>query len=344
MFLFWWVMVTLGLVPMQGLWAQETEGALAATSSEAQGKAEDEARRTFDAAVALFAKRDYKAALQEFERSQALSPKPVVLFNIAMCHKALDNFVQTAELLESYLADGSDSSPWRRAKAMKSLEELDLKTVRIELDVAQADARVLLDSSLRGTTPLKRPMRLLPGEHVVRVEKDGFAPFVTLVDGAAGDSLRFDVSLQPLASDQKVLPMPSVSSPEPNVEAPLTQPLPRPPQAVSRRALITGISTAVLGVAALSLGATFAAVRENGDVEDARAAVKDRDAAQLADVNERARAHEVISAASFAVGAVLVTTAIVLIATHRHRAKESRKQDRSGLKSAMGALGTPIAF
>jgi tetratricopeptide (TPR) repeat protein len=315
-------------MPYEGLRAQEPETKRAETSSE--GGQNEEARRAFAEAVELFAAQNYVAALRQFERSYELSPRTVVLFNIAMCNRALDDSVRAAELLVRYLNARSDSSPWRRAKAQEVLEEIDRQVVRIELAVGEAEATLLIDSTPQGTTPLTGPVRMLPGTHEVRIEKDGFEPFVTSVDGKAGDQLNLEAKLQPLKSAQALPPAPAHPASDSLNPEPSHQPLLRQPDVRHQKTVIVGTSSALLGVAtlALALGTAFAVVRENADVEETKAAWLALDSTKLEEAKSDAKAHEAVAYASFVVGGVLVTTAIAIIAAHRHRGKKSKERTR----------------
>ena len=84
-----------------------------------------EAKRFFQEGNTFAKEGDYRRALEAFERSYALLPKAVVLFNIGMCFKALDHLNESAEYLRRYLSEAGDApKPDLRAEAEKRLEEL----------------------------------------------------------------------------------------------------------------------------------------------------------------------------------------------------------------------------
>ena len=76
--------------------------------------------------------------------------------------------------------------------------------VRLRVDT-DPDARVFVDEQAVGTAPLDSTLRISPGEHTVRIEKDGYAPFDTTVVASSGsDSVRVSASLQPARADNRV--------------------------------------------------------------------------------------------------------------------------------------------
>jgi tetratricopeptide (TPR) repeat protein len=323
----WTIALVLGFMPYRAALAQEADPTKGEAASE-EGK-RDGAKRAFKSAVELFSVENYAAALQEFERSYALAPRPVVLFNIAMCHKVLGDLVVGAEFLERYLNDSEDSSAERQAKAKTALEQIDRQLVWVELGVAQSDARILVNSQPLDSAAHGGTMRLLPGVHEIRIEKDGFASFVQLVKGKAGDKFHIEVTLRPQSEATEMPPKPVLTGTDSVVPAtaaktPTTQLTTRQPT----RSNILVTSSALLGTAAaaLALGTAFAVVREHTDVERAEAAVRHRDAAELADVKQQAQVHGGVAVASFVVGGALVATAVTRILIHRHREKKTREK------------------
>ena len=83
--------------------------------------ADDEARRHFEQGVALFRDHDYDAALAEFQRSNQLTPLPIVRYNIALSEKALGRFAEAIDDFRAYQASPMD--PLARSVA-RELEEL----------------------------------------------------------------------------------------------------------------------------------------------------------------------------------------------------------------------------
>ena len=63
-----------------------------------------EAENLFEKAVGLFQKEEYEAALENFKASYELKPIVGVLFNIAMCERALFRYADAIRTFEAFLS------------------------------------------------------------------------------------------------------------------------------------------------------------------------------------------------------------------------------------------------
>src|SRR3954471_47449 len=81
-------------------------------TSEAQGQ--KEADRHFQSGVALFRAARYAEALAEFERAYDIAPHPLVLYNIAECHRELLHYAEAVAAYRQFLVDGADKVPAAR--------------------------------------------------------------------------------------------------------------------------------------------------------------------------------------------------------------------------------------
>jgi len=81
---------------------------LATTSALADGPI-DQAPAHYRQGAAAFDERRFADALAEFERSYALHPAYVTLYNIGQVHVALGYPMEAIEALNKYLADGGES-------------------------------------------------------------------------------------------------------------------------------------------------------------------------------------------------------------------------------------------
>lgn len=143
---------------------------LAAPPVRADG-AMEEAARHFEEGTRLYAAGSYREAIDEFEAANAIAPAPANLFNLARCYERLAELRMALEHFERYLSD-----PDAPDRALVERRVADLRAMPVELFVssAPAGARVLVDG--RGEPePDRTPsvIRLRPGRHIVRVERDG---------------------------------------------------------------------------------------------------------------------------------------------------------------------------
>ena len=81
----------------------------------------------------LIGEEKYGDALQAFEKSYALRPKAWVLFNIAMCNKALHRYVDAISAFQRFLDTETDPTSKTRELATAALAELERFVGKIHL-------------------------------------------------------------------------------------------------------------------------------------------------------------------------------------------------------------------
>lgn len=153
----------------------------------------EEARRLFEDAVAAIGREAYREALDLFQRSATLVPRPVTTFNIGMCQRALADLPAAYATLVQYLAEAADEPVERQAEASRVVLELDavLATVTVRVDTPGVEIRV--DGRAVGTSPLYEPLRLVAGSHVFEARADdGIEARVERVIGA-GEALTVEL-------------------------------------------------------------------------------------------------------------------------------------------------------
>jgi len=139
-----------------------------------QAVAMAEARQLFERGVELFSEENYPAALVAFQSSYELRESPVVLFNIAMCQRAIFRFPDAIDSFREYLRRwGEDVGRERRDEVEELVGEMNAQLLLLTVNVSVTGAEVLLDGELVGSAPLSEPLRLGPGEHVVEARAPG---------------------------------------------------------------------------------------------------------------------------------------------------------------------------
>lgn len=132
-----------------------------------------EARERFMAGAELFDEERFDAAAVEFERSFALRPVPVVLFNLAQCYRRLLRHDDAIEAFRRYLALGGASiAADRRRGVEQEIATIEAQTGAVALDVSPAGARVSIDGRPAGAAPLPE-LRLAEGHRALRIEAEG---------------------------------------------------------------------------------------------------------------------------------------------------------------------------
>jgi tetratricopeptide (TPR) repeat protein len=155
------------------------------------------AKKKYKEGFALFEDEQYPAALSAFEESYQRHPNPDVLFNIAMCQKAMYRYTDALETFERFL-DTTDLEEDDLLYLEVEAERADLMTKvgQLEIVSSQKGAALRLDGQVVGETPVD-PIPVTVGEHTVELEKEGFALYRREVTLTAGATLQIQVTLEP---------------------------------------------------------------------------------------------------------------------------------------------------
>ena len=130
------------------------------------GTADQRAREEFRAGGKLVEASEWAGALAAFERSLALRPHALTLYNIGVCQRFLGRYTLAAQTLRQALARGETGGELPdlfRDQAKAYVDEIDHKLSRIRVKVAQHDATIAFDG---------RPLAPGPGGALVA----GIAP------------------------------------------------------------------------------------------------------------------------------------------------------------------------
>ena len=147
----------------------------------------DQAKVHFKEGMAAIKGENYPAALTAFEKSYKLAPKAALLFNIAMCEKALYRYVDSITTFRRFLSESGDKiKPELKAQSEQAVQEMLTLIGTLKLLDAPDEAEVFVDGKSIGKTPFKEGVLLDPGQHSVRVKANGFKPMTTEVTVASG--------------------------------------------------------------------------------------------------------------------------------------------------------------
>lgn len=108
-----------------------------------------------------------------------------------------------------------------RTRAGNQVAALNLQTGLIHLPESPAETNVFLDGAFVTTLPASRPLRALPGRHVVRFEREGEPDREVAVRTAAGRSVRVEA----IPGRAGETPVAALSPPPAPVAAPATPPV-----------------------------------------------------------------------------------------------------------------------
>jgi hypothetical protein len=166
-----------------------------------------EADRHFRAGVALFKGARYADALAEFERAYAIAPHPLVLYNIATCHRELSHFVEAATYYLRFLADGKAAVPAAQlAAAQTELDAVLPRVARVAVTIAPpSDAAVLVVDGTALDRPTS-PLILSPGAHRLIARVSGRRDAERAVTVVAGDRITVELATGDPATPAATLP------------------------------------------------------------------------------------------------------------------------------------------
>lgn len=139
-----------------------------------------EGNRKFD--QALFAE-----ALAAFESAYRAYPSPKLHFSIAQTQYELDRPLEALQHYEQFItlvAERELPQPW--AIAAERVYQLQGRVASITLQCNPVGATVSLDGVALGKAPLATAVRVMPGKHVLLVDKAGFERRVVELELAAG--------------------------------------------------------------------------------------------------------------------------------------------------------------
>ncbi len=130
------------------------------------------ARSLFERGLAELDARRYPPAVLLFEESYRLNPVPVVLYNLALAHRALGHHHAAIAHFERYLAQSGGDLPAGRAEAVAAaVAQLRAELAVVRFEVAPADFTVNVDG--RDAAPTDGSLTLDPGAHTVLVGARG---------------------------------------------------------------------------------------------------------------------------------------------------------------------------
>ena len=117
-------------------------------------RGDDRARAAEHFALAQSAekRKDWRAAIAEYEEAYRLSPHPSVLYNIGLDYEHLASWRQAARFFLRYLDEAPEAAD--RETVLARVRRLREKTSSVTIEVRPAGARVYLDGNQRGRAPI----------------------------------------------------------------------------------------------------------------------------------------------------------------------------------------------
>lgn len=163
------------------------------------------AKQKFDEGVALVAEDDYEQALTAFQASYEASPRTMVLFNIAMCQKALSRLPEALLTFRKYLAEaGPFPKPDLRDQASIAITDIESSVSYLAIHADAPGATLTIDETVTLTLPLETPHPVLPGSHNIVVSAPGHEAFEFEIQTTEKETASIEVSLAPFGGVLRV--------------------------------------------------------------------------------------------------------------------------------------------
>ena len=185
-----------GAAPAVAALAAAVAFAALAAAGPAIAQSSEEAKESFANGVALYNEGDYQGALAEFLSAYEAKPHHSVLYNIAQCYQMIDANQKAIAYYEQYLDEGADYiKEKKKAQVLEEIGKIKALLTPVTVKVAPDGADVSVDGKGVGTAPIEEVLYLDPGEHVILVEKQGFAPHKQEFVAKRGDAIAFEIDL-----------------------------------------------------------------------------------------------------------------------------------------------------
>lgn len=157
----------------------------------------DPARRAYEEGVAHLEAARYQEAALALERSYALRPVPVALYNLALAWRGLGRYRAAVGLFDRYLQSPDPAATPERLDAIRAeREELLRALVHAAITVTPRGATLRVDG--RDPAPSPESLELDPGGHVLEWNAPAHRPHRETITATPGSRPVFSVALEPV--------------------------------------------------------------------------------------------------------------------------------------------------
>lgn len=233
---------------------------LMATPAWAQDPPLTPGQTLFESGKKAFEEERWPDALKMFTDAYKLEPLPKTAAWLGRVQAKMGDYVAAADNLELYLREEKQIPEKARQNVEQELARAREKIVTMRVTVEPADASVSVDKLPLDPKRASSPIYLLPGGHLVDVQKAGFEPYRFEQSYKPGDTPTINAVLKPVVVND-------VKNPQGGV----------PPLAIAGFVVSGGllVTSAITGIAAKvandkAYDAVYGAVHGTGCVTDAK--------------------------------------------------------------------------
>lgn len=184
----------------------EPPSAPAATPRPLGESLEGDAQRAYELGRLLYQNGDYAGALARFEDARKGSADARLLWDAAVCEKALHHYAKAIVLMRRYLASSSPvSSPEAVASARSFVAAAEPLTARLEVSSNVSGSLVFADGDNLGSAPLRSDVRLDWGTHQIVVKKQDYTDYEQTVTVSSSAAVRVSAVLRAVVHEGRII-------------------------------------------------------------------------------------------------------------------------------------------
>jgi PEGA domain/Tetratricopeptide repeat len=165
-----------------------------------------DAKREYENGRLLYENGDYAGALVRFEHARKASNDARLLWNAAVCQKALHHYAKAIALMRGYLASSwAASSPIAAASAQNFVAAAERLTARLEVSSNVLGALVYADGDRLGQAPLGAEARVDWGTHQIVLKKADYTDYEQTVTVSSAADVRVVAVLRPVVHEGRII-------------------------------------------------------------------------------------------------------------------------------------------
>lgn len=182
-------------------------GSAARAPADEHRRSDREIEELMDRAARALQAEDYDTALAAFREAYDRTSRPVLLYNIGMCHRALVDELHALEAFRQYLEAGRGTEPAERIAEVEGLiREMEAPAeeprAMLTVEASEPGARIFVDGEDVGQAPLAEPLQVRAGTRIVEARLEGFLVVRQEVVLTAGRTTAISLVLQPQEQEQ----------------------------------------------------------------------------------------------------------------------------------------------
>jgi hypothetical protein len=159
-----------------------------------------EAKKDYESGKRLYERADYAGALSRFQSASRASSDPRLLWDAAVCERAMQHYARAIALVRRYLDSHSPLiGPEAERDAQDFLSAANARTAHLDVQSSEPGAAVSLDGEPLGAVPLAADTRIDLGTHPLMVNKEGFAAYRTTLTVVSSADIHVTAVLLPVA-------------------------------------------------------------------------------------------------------------------------------------------------